>query len=146
MLSGAAGEAPTMSAPLTAQGALLGTFEYMAPEQIEGGPVDARTDIFAFGCVLYEMLAGKKAFAGQTRASTLGAILKDHRRRSLPSSHWRRPRSIPSSAPVSRKTPSTVSNRPTICCCSFNGWLKPAAPASRLRGRGTVDPGNRWRG
>ena len=71
------GRRPTMSAPLTAQGALLGTFEYMAPEQIEGGPVDARTDIFAFGCVLYEMLAGRKAFAGQTRASTLGAILKD---------------------------------------------------------------------
>ena len=69
--------APTMGTPLTAQGTILGTFQYMAPEQIEGEDADARTDIFAFGALLYEMLAGKKAFTGKTQASLIGAILKD---------------------------------------------------------------------
>ena len=67
----------TPPAAMTAQGAILGTFQYMAPEQIEGLEADARTDIFAFGGVLYEMLTGKKAFDGKTRASLIGAILKD---------------------------------------------------------------------
>ena len=68
---------PTMSAPLTAQGTLLGTFQYMAPEQVEGAEADVRTDIFAFGVVLYEMLTGRRAFEGKSQASLLGAILKD---------------------------------------------------------------------
>jgi serine/threonine-protein kinase len=68
---------PTTPVSVTAQGTILGTFQYMAPEQIEGTEADARTDLFAFGCVLYEMLTGKKAFEGKTRASLLGAILKD---------------------------------------------------------------------
>ena len=67
---------PTISNPITAQGTILGTFQYMAPEQIEGHDADARTDIFAFGCVLYEMLTGKKAFEGKTQASLLAAILE----------------------------------------------------------------------
>ena len=62
---------------VTAQGTILGTFQYMAPEQVEGEEADARTDIFAFGAVLYEMLTGRKAFAGKSQASLLGAILKD---------------------------------------------------------------------
>jgi len=69
--------APTTPPNITAQGTILGTFQYMAPEQIEGVEADARTDIFAFGCVLFEMLTGKKAFEGKTRASLIGAILKD---------------------------------------------------------------------
>jgi len=68
---------PTTPPNLTAQGALLGTFQYMAPEQLEGKEADARTDIFAFGCMLFEMLTGRKAFEGKTRASLLGSILKD---------------------------------------------------------------------
>ena len=56
---------------------ILGTFQYMAPEQIEGLEADARTDIFAFGALLFEMLTGRPAFEGKTRASLLGAILKD---------------------------------------------------------------------
>ena len=62
---------------VTAQGTILGTFQYMAPEQIEGVEADARSDIFAFGCVLYEMVTGRRAFEGKTRASLMGAILKD---------------------------------------------------------------------
>jgi serine/threonine-protein kinase len=68
---------PTTPAAVTAQGTILGTFQYMAPEQIEGLEADTRTDIFAFGAVLYEMLTGKRAFEGKTRASLIGAILKD---------------------------------------------------------------------
>jgi serine/threonine-protein kinase len=67
----------TPAAGVTAAGTILGTFQYMAPEQIEGMEADARTDLFAFGCVLFEMLTGTKAFEGKTRASLLGAILKD---------------------------------------------------------------------
>ena len=68
---------PTTPPNLTAQGAILGTFQYMAPEQIEGLEADARTDIFAFGALLFEMVTGRTAFEGKTRASLLGAILKD---------------------------------------------------------------------
>ena len=67
---------PTTPPHLTAQGTILGTFQYMAPEQLEGQETDARTDIFAFGAVLYEMLTGKKAFEGKTQVSLIGAILE----------------------------------------------------------------------
>ncbi len=63
--------------PLTEQGTLLGTVQYMAPEQLEGKEADARTDIFAVGLVLHEMLTGQKAFSGATRASLIGAVLRD---------------------------------------------------------------------
>ena len=68
---------PTTPPSLTSPGTILGTFQYMAPEQIEGLEADARTDIFAFGALLFEMLTGRPAFEGKTRASLLGAILKD---------------------------------------------------------------------
>jgi len=66
---------PTALADLTAQGTILGTFQYMAPEQLEGREADARTDIFAFGAVVYEMVTGQKAFEGQSRASLISAIM-----------------------------------------------------------------------
>ncbi|HEX2120105.1 MAG TPA: protein kinase, partial [Thermoanaerobaculia bacterium] len=61
--------------PLTEEGSILGTFQYMAPEQVEGREADARTDIFALGAVLYEMATGKRAFDAKTRASLIASIL-----------------------------------------------------------------------
>jgi serine/threonine protein kinase/WD40 repeat protein len=63
------------SQPLTAQGMLIGTFQYMSPEQSEGNEADARSDIFSLGAVLYEMLTGKRAFSGNSQASLVAAIL-----------------------------------------------------------------------
>jgi serine/threonine protein kinase/Tol biopolymer transport system component len=67
----------TVSRPLTEQGTILGTFRYMAPEQLEGKEADARTDLYALCLVLYEMVTGKSAFTGSTQASLIAAILKD---------------------------------------------------------------------
>ncbi len=74
--SGLATEMPA-SKPLTERGTVLGTFQYMSPEQLEGKPADARSDLFAYGAVLYEMATGKKAFTGTSQASLIGAILRD---------------------------------------------------------------------
>ena len=77
----AAGDLPTLTfgagRPLTDAGTLLGTYPYMAPEQVEGGAADARSDIFALGAVLYEMTAGRRAFAGKSAASVMAAVLKE---------------------------------------------------------------------
>ena len=62
---------------LTADGTILGTFQYMAPEQLEGGEADPRTDLFAFGALIYEAATGRKAFEGKSRASLIGSILRD---------------------------------------------------------------------
>ena len=68
--------AATAPNPVTSEGTILGTLQYMAPEQVEGHETDTRTDMFAFGCVLYEMLTGRKAFEGKTPASLIAAILE----------------------------------------------------------------------
>ena len=68
--------AATVSRPLTGQGTLLGTLHYMAPEQVEGKDADSRSDIFAFGAVMYEMATGKRAFDGKSAASVIAAILE----------------------------------------------------------------------
>ncbi len=72
---GAGLSALSTQAPATTPGAVMGTVPYMAPEQLEGKEADARTDLFAFGCVLYEMLTGRRAFAGETEASVISAIM-----------------------------------------------------------------------
>jgi serine/threonine-protein kinase len=66
---------PTTPRDLTVEGTILGTFQYMAPEQLEGQDADPRTDIFALGAVIYEMATGRKAFAGKTQASLITAIM-----------------------------------------------------------------------
>jgi len=74
---------PTMSvaalsgsaSPLTQKGTIVGTFQYMAPEVLQGAEADARSDIFSFGCVMYEMVTGRRAFEGKSQFSVLGAIL-----------------------------------------------------------------------
>jgi serine/threonine protein kinase/Tol biopolymer transport system component len=69
-------QSPTVMTGGTVQGVILGTAAYMSPEQARGRSVDRRTDIFAFGCVLYEMLVGKQAFEGETVSDTLAAVLR----------------------------------------------------------------------
>jgi Tol biopolymer transport system component len=70
----------TKHKPLTQEGTILGTFQYMAPEQLEGLEADARTDIFAFGTILYEMATGRRAFEGKTKTSLIAAIVKENPR------------------------------------------------------------------
>src|SRR5215510_8719250 len=72
-----ASQSPTITSPaMTQAGIILGTAAYMSPEQAKGKPVDRRADIFAFGCVLYEMLTGKRAFEGEDVSDTLAAVLR----------------------------------------------------------------------
>jgi eukaryotic-like serine/threonine-protein kinase len=77
ILQGDMDSSPTLSQSLTAQGTIVGTMQYMSPEQLEGKAADARSDIFSFGGVLYEMATGKKAFEGKSQASLIAAILKE---------------------------------------------------------------------
>ncbi|MBK5291954.1 MAG: protein kinase [Acidobacteriia bacterium] len=65
----------TLTAALSSEGTFMGTLQYMAPEQLEGKEADARSDLFAFGCLLYEMVTGKRAFSGESHASVVGAIM-----------------------------------------------------------------------
>src|SRR6202011_3591666 len=71
-------EARTAAKSLTADGTILGTLPYMAPEQLECKPGDARTDIFAFGAVLYEMITARRAFSAESQASLITQIMSDH--------------------------------------------------------------------
>ena len=68
-------DAPTIVNPITTDGMILGTLQYMSPEQLEGHATDARTDIFSFGCILYEMITGRRAFSGGSQASIISAIM-----------------------------------------------------------------------
>jgi len=66
---------PTATTPLTGQGHIVGTLQYMSPEQLEGAEADPRTDLFAFGLILYEMIAGKRVFEGRSQAAMISSIL-----------------------------------------------------------------------
>ncbi len=70
------GDSPTITSDMTRTGVIMGTAAYMSPEQARGKAIDKRTDIWAFGCVLFEMLTGQAAFPGETLSDTLAAILK----------------------------------------------------------------------
>jgi len=74
--SSAGANSPTLTVAATGAGVLLGTAAYMSPEQARGKPADKRADVWAFGCVLYELLAGRQAFHGQSLSDTLSAVLR----------------------------------------------------------------------
>jgi Tol biopolymer transport system component len=93
------GSPTTVAGSDTAAGTILGTYPYMSPEQLEGKTADARSDIFAFGAVLYEMLTGQRAFGGKSQASVIAAILE------------RDPRSILELMPVCPKSLDRVVRR-----------------------------------
>ena len=92
MTAADASKSPTLTDQMTRPGVILGTAAYMSPEQAKGKPVDKRTDIWAFGCVLYECLTGKRAFQGETITETLASILKDE----------------PDLSPLPRDTPTNI--------------------------------------
>ena len=69
-------QSPTLTEEMTRAGVILGTAAYMSPEQAEGKPVDKRADVWAFGCVLYELLTAKRAFGGETLTATLAKVLE----------------------------------------------------------------------
>jgi TolB-like protein/Flp pilus assembly protein TadD len=113
--------APTRSATLTAHGVILGTLHYMAPEQLEGKEVGPATDLFAFGCVLYEMVTGRRPFAGDNAASLITAILE------------REPEPIVSQQPL---TPPALDRFVGKCLAKEPGarWQTAADAANELRG------------
>jgi eukaryotic-like serine/threonine-protein kinase len=76
-VSAASADAPTRTQAITEEGAVIGTMGYMAPEQLRGKQVDARSDIFSFGAILYEMVAGRRAFQRDTAADSISAILRE---------------------------------------------------------------------
>jgi eukaryotic-like serine/threonine-protein kinase len=76
-LAGATDETATATIERTAEGVIVGTIAYMSPEQVQGKPVDARSDLFSFGTTIFEMLTGRRPFLGEDRISTLSAILRD---------------------------------------------------------------------
>ena len=70
-------QSPTLTLAATQAGVILGTAAYMSPEQARGRTVDRRADMWAFGCLLYELLTGRRAFGGETISDTLAAVLKE---------------------------------------------------------------------
>ena len=97
---------PTQTTPLTGEGTILGTLQYMAPEQLEGKEADVRTDIFALGAVIYELVTGRKAFEAKSHASLIAAILEREPppMQILPKTEFMSARSIPRK-PVCRSLP-----------------------------------------
>ncbi|MCM3875025.1 MAG: serine/threonine-protein kinase [Thermoanaerobaculia bacterium] len=130
-LSSSGSSAMTWAAEITAQGTLVGTLSYMAPEQLEGRNVDERADLWALGCVLHEMVSGKKAFEGESAAGVIASVLQ------------REPEPLTALAPG---TPTAL-ERLVLACLQKNrderwrsaadlrrelGWIETSGPASGL--------------
>ena len=125
--------------PLTGAGTLVGTLQYMAPEQLQGLPADARTDVFAFGCVLYEMVTGRRAFTGDSPASVIAAILE---REPAPMAGGSDPIPCPSSTRSCgrawRRTRTIAGRAGTTCGWRWHGsdtWQNPQRTPARHGGR-----------
>ena len=107
-------QSPTMTVDGTRDGMILGTAAYMSPEQARGKPVDKRTDIWSFGCVLYEMLTGHATFARETITDTLAAVIeRDPNGR--PCRRLLRPPSSVSCAAVSKRIPVAACTMSSTC-------------------------------
>jgi serine/threonine protein kinase len=113
--------AATQSTPLTAEGMIVGTLQYMAPEQLEARPADVRTDLWALGAILYEMVTGKRAFEGTSAASVIAAILARTRQPSPNYSRWRRRCSSASCEPASPRVQTNGFRTPTTQGWHWNG-------------------------
>ncbi len=134
---------PIDASPLTTQGTIVGTFQYMSPEQIEGKEADSRSDIFAFGAVLYEMVTGKRAFEGKSQLSVASAILErdpapiDAARRNVPLALERTIAICLAKDPEQRwSTAHDVMLQLTLIASSEADPAKPAA--GRLSGRAAI--------
>ena len=124
-------ESPTLTKG-TALGVIMGTASYMSPEQARGKRVDKRTDIWAFGCCLYETLTGKKAFAGETVTDTISAVVRaepDWKKNFPPCSHRM---SATSCNSVFGKLAPRGCEISAMCCCCLMG-LRPCRPNRRLQ-------------
>jgi serine/threonine protein kinase len=138
--SASASMSPTLSRHATMAGVILGTAAYMAPEQAKGKSVDRRADVWAFGAVLYEMLAGKKAFAGDDISDTLVSVLRDE-------PDWAAlPASVPASARQAmrvclQKNPKrTVSRSSPIGALRSHGSARDPPGGTNGRSCGGVQP------
>jgi serine/threonine protein kinase len=119
----------------TRAGTIVGTVAYASPEQIEAKPVDARTDVFSFGAVLYEMLTGRRPFQGESQLSTMAAVLRD-RPEPLTASRADVPREV---SRILERCLEKNRNRaisPPLNCVTISPWFRPAwplhQPVSRL--------------
>jgi serine/threonine protein kinase len=132
-LKSAGADAPTL-AESTEAGKVMGTPAYMSPEQVRGEPVDHRTDIFAFGCVLYEMLSGTRAFRRDTPVESMHAVLKEEAPdlgAHTVTPTFRRPSHGSSSAAL-KKNPTTAFNPRGISPSHYLRFLHPTCQ-NRLR-------------
>lgn len=113
----------TLTRALTEEGNIVGTLQYMAPEQLQGKPTDSRADIFSFGCVLYEMITGNRAFSGPNKASVMLPSWSESR---PPQFRWPPDCLTGRCAAAWRKTPTTAGSQRAICG-------RPSNDASRHR-------------
>lgn len=148
-----AGKADTAAAPgslLTGEGRIVGTLHYMAPEQLNGKEADARTDIFAFGAVAYEMVTGRKAFEANRRPASSRRSWSTSPPPSRSSSRSRRRRWTISSAPVWRRIPIGAGNPPVTSHATWSGSRRnpPSSVAPGAQEHGHAQVGGvrgRWR-